>query len=53
MGALKLIPPTNVLSLSVARVFKGEGKANNHLSGATEPPLPLTTQRLELIKASI
>jgi Bacterial SH3 domain len=51
MGQLKLIPPTNVLSLSVARVFKGEGKANNHLSGATEPPLPLTTQRLELIKA--
>jgi len=51
MGQLKLIPPTNVLSLSVARVFKGEGKANNHLSGATEPPLPLTPQRLELIKA--
>jgi len=51
MGQLKLIPPTNVLSLSVARVFKGEAKANNHLSGATEPPLPLTLQRLELIKA--
>ncbi len=57
MGALKLIPPTNVLSLRVAPVLKGEtncqgeAKASNHLPGATEPPLPLTPQRLELIKA--
>jgi hypothetical protein len=57
MGALKLIPPTNVLSLRVAPVLKGEtncqgeAKARNHLPGATEPPLPLTPQRLELIKA--
>jgi hypothetical protein len=57
MGALKLIPPTNVLSLRVAPVLKGEAncqgeaKACKHLPGATEPPLPLTPQRLELIKA--
>ena len=57
MGALKLIPPTNVLSLRVAPVLKGEAnrheeaKANSHLPGATEPPLPLTPQRLELIMA--
>jgi hypothetical protein len=57
MGALKLIPPTNVLSLRAAPVLKGEtncrgeARASNHLPGATEPPLPLTPQRLELIKA--
>ncbi len=55
MGQLKLSPQT-VLSPRVARL---EGVANsnvkakpdNHVSGATEPPLPLTPQRLELIKA--
>jgi hypothetical protein len=56
MGQLKLIPSTNILSLKVARVLKrvdsdGGVKASNYLSGATEPPLPLTPQRLELIKA--
>jgi len=57
MGQLKLIAPTNVLSLRVARVLKeeaschGEAKADNYLSGSIEPPLPLTPQRLELIKA--
>jgi Bacterial SH3 domain len=57
MGQPKLIPPTNVLSLRVARVVKGEAnfhgqaKAESYLAGAIEPPLPLTPQRLELIKA--
>ena len=56
MGQLKLMPSTNVLSLKVARVLKrvnsdGGVKANNYLSGATEPPLPLTSHRLELIKS--
>jgi hypothetical protein len=56
MGLHELSPPT-VLSSRVARFSKGvansnvKAKANNHLSGATEPPLPLTPQRLELIKA--
>ena len=57
MGQPKLIPPTNVLSLRVARVVKGEAnchgeaKAESYLAGDIEPPLPLTLQRLELIKA--
>jgi hypothetical protein len=56
MGQLKLIPPTNVLSHRVARVVKGENchrepTAENYLPGAIEPPLPLTPQRLEAIKA--
>jgi hypothetical protein len=57
MGQPKLIPPTNVLSLRVAQVVKGEAnchgeaKAESYLPGAIEPPLPLTPQRLELIKA--
>lgn len=57
MGQLKRMPPTNVLSLRVARVWKGEEnshgevKANGYRPGAMEPPLPLTPERLELIKA--
>lgn len=55
MGQLKLIPQSNVLSLRVARVWKGEAapaaKANTYRPGDTEPPLPLTPERLELIKA--
>jgi hypothetical protein len=56
MGQPKLIPSTNVTSLRVARVVKGEvnyqglAKAKNCLAGTVEPPLPLTPQRLELIK---
>jgi hypothetical protein len=57
MGQLKLIPSSNVLSLSVARVLRREAnpqpeaKTNNPFAGATEPPLPLTAERLALIKA--
>jgi hypothetical protein len=56
MGQLKLNPPT-ALSTRVARFSKGvansnlKAKANGDLPGATEPPLPLTPERLELIKA--
>jgi hypothetical protein len=55
MGELKL--PTNVLSLGAVRASKGEAesrpeaKANGYRPGAMEPPLPLTPERLELIKA--
>ena len=48
---------TNVLSLRVARGSQGptdgagEAKANGHRLGATEAGLPLTPQRLELVKA--
>jgi hypothetical protein len=57
MGQLKLIPPSNVLSLSVARVLRREAnpqpeaKTYKPFSGTTEPPLPLTAERLALIKA--
>jgi hypothetical protein len=51
MNQLKLIPPSNVLPLKAARVLRGEAKENDHLPGATQPSLPLTPQRLELIKA--
>jgi Bacterial SH3 domain len=56
MRQLKLIPSSNVLPLKIARALRqakpdGEAKADNWLPGATEPPLPLTSQRLELIKA--
>jgi len=56
MGQLELSPPT-VLSSSVTQFSKGvansniKAKANTHLPGATEPPLPLTPQRLKLIMA--
>jgi hypothetical protein len=56
MGRHELSSPT-VLSPGVARFSKGfansnvKAEANNHRPGATEPPLPLTPQRLELIKA--
>ena len=53
---LKLIPSSNVLPLKIARALRqanpdGKANADNWLPGATEPPLPLTLQRLELIKA--
>ena len=57
MGQLKLIPPSNVLSLNVARVLRREAnpqteaKSYKPFSGATQPPLPLTAERLALIKA--
>lgn len=55
MGQLKLIPPTNVLSHRLARNVRGEanrhGEPKSYLPGAIEPPLPLTPQRLEAIKA--
>jgi hypothetical protein len=57
MGQLKLIPPSNVLSLNVARVLRRkanpqtEAKSFKPFSGATQPPLPLTAERLALIKA--
>ena len=56
MRQLKLIPSSNVLSLKIARALRqanpdGEANADNWLPGSTEPPLPLTLQRLELIKA--
>jgi hypothetical protein len=56
MGQLKLIAPANVLPLRVGRAFRGkqwqgEAKENDHASDATQPPLPLTPQRLELLNA--
>jgi hypothetical protein len=54
MGQLKLIAPANVLPLKVGRAFRGnqrETKENNHAPDAIQPPLPLTPERLELIKA--
>ena len=54
MGQLKLIAPANVLPLKVGRAFRGnqrETKENDHAPDATQPPLPLTPERLELIKA--
>ena len=54
MGQLKLIPPSNVQSLRVPRVWKrGAGqaaKANPYRPGDIEPPLPLTSERLKLIR---
>src|SRR5512143_1077570 len=57
MNQPKLIPRSNVLPLRVDQVLRAdanrqrEAKGNSYLSGATQPPLPLTRQRLELIKA--
>jgi hypothetical protein len=57
MGQLKLISPSNVLPLRDARVWnrqpndQGEAKANTYRPGDIEPPLPLTPERLGLIKA--
>src|SRR6185312_8476867 len=53
MGQLNLSPSTNVLSIGAARVAKGaaNSKAHDNLSVATHPALPLTLQRLELIRA--
>jgi Bacterial SH3 domain len=55
MGQLKFVSPSNVLSLRVPRVGKGErapaAKANTYRPGDIEPPLSLTPERLELIKS--
>ena len=64
MGELKLKPHTNVLALKIARAGQGEANGpveakaighrpgvNGHRPGATEAGLPLTPQRLELVKA--
>ena len=57
MNQLKVIPRSNVLPLRVAQVLRGkanrqrEAKGNDYLGGATQAALPLTRQRLELIKA--
>ena len=56
MGRLKLMPRSNVLPLN-ARVLgraepngQAEPKANGYRPTDLEPPLPLTPQRIELIK---
>jgi hypothetical protein len=64
MGELKFKPQTNVLALKIARAVQGDTNgpveakpgghrpgANGHRPGATEAGLPLTPQRLELVKA--
>ena len=56
MGQLKLKPPSNILSLRVPRAKgeandQGEAKAKGYRPGDIQPPLPLTPERLELIKA--
>ena len=56
MRQLKLIPSSNVLPLKIARALRqanpdGKANADKWLPGSTEPPLPLTLQRLEMIKA--
>src|SRR5262249_58778830 len=40
-----------VLSIGAARILRAANKPDNSLSAATQPPLPPTPQRLELIKA--
>ena len=51
------MPQTNVLALRVARAWQreasgpGAAKTNGYRPGTIEPPLPVTPQRLELIKA--
>lgn len=40
-----------VLSIGAARLLKAANKPDNSLSAVTQPPLPPTPQRLELIKA--
>jgi hypothetical protein len=40
-----------VLSIGAARILRAANKPDDSLSVATQPPLPLTPQRLELIKA--
>jgi hypothetical protein len=56
MAQLKLIAPANILPLRVGRTLRGEqwqreAKKNNYAPDAIQPPLPLTPERLELIKA--
>ncbi len=56
MGQTELTPP-RALPAKVSPFVKGvannnvKAEANGYLSGATEPPLPVTRERLELIKA--
>jgi len=40
-----------VLSIGAARILRAANKPDNSLSAVTQPPLPPTPQRLELIKA--
>jgi len=40
-----------VLSIGAARILRAPNKPNDSFSVATQPPLPLTPQRLKLIKA--
>jgi Bacterial SH3 domain len=47
MGQLML---SLVLSIGAARILRSANKPDNSRSAATQPPLPLTPQRLELIK---
>ena len=55
MGQLKLIAPAKVQPLKADALgednTKRAPKANGHRPGDIEPPLPLTPQRIELIKA--
>jgi len=57
MAQLKLMTQTNVLALPAAQGSRGEAngraeaKPNGHRPSAVQPPLPVTPQRLELIKA--
>ena len=56
MGQAELTPP-RALPAKVSPFVKGvannnvKAEANGYASGATEPPLPVTRERLELIKA--
>jgi Bacterial SH3 domain len=51
MGQLMLSPSANVLSIGAARVKRTAAKNTTaHLPVTLQPPLPLTPQRLELIK---
>ena len=52
MGQLMLSPSANVLSIGAARLKRPEAKNTiAHLPVNLQPPLPLTPERLELIKA--
>jgi hypothetical protein len=52
MGQLMLSPSANVLSIGAARLKRPEAKKTTaHLPVTLQPALPLTPQRLELIKA--
>jgi Bacterial SH3 domain len=51
MAQLMLSPSTNVLSIGAARGKGTTAKTSDNLPVTLRPPLPLTPQRLELIKA--